>query len=100
MGDILNASGSKVASIKSSDSGLIVAGGGKVFGRVHGSEVWDMSRKVGHFDSSGRVYQGPTPVGIVDGHGQVRDNSNSYRGSVKGDNIIAGGAALLLIITT
>ena len=98
MGDILDISGHKMATI--GEDGKIHNVSGIVLGHVaaNGDVYNNMGYKVGHFAADGYVYKGVSHIGTVHSDGRVYDYNNSYIGKVVGEHIESGGAALLLLI--
>ncbi|OGZ66664.1 MAG: hypothetical protein A3C50_02140 [Candidatus Staskawiczbacteria bacterium RIFCSPHIGHO2_02_FULL_43_16] len=98
MSDILDIDGYKIGSI--SEDGKVHNKKGYAIGRVSiDGNVFNASGgKVGTFKPDGHVYKMGEYVGDVKTDGKVYDNDEDYVGRVKGEHIISGGAALLLLI--
>ena len=98
MGDILNASNHKMATI--GEDGKVRNTGGIVIGRVadDARAYNNTGVAVGYYDSNGYVYKGGSHIGTVRSDGKVYDYEDHYIGKVVGDHIESGGAALLLLV--
>ena len=98
MGDILDASGHKIATI---GQDWIVYNTMMVnLGHVQDNgDVYDnMGTKIGGYDGKGYVYEAGKHIGTVHSDGKVYDYENDLIGSVIGNHIQSGGAALLLLV--
>ncbi len=98
MGNILDISGHKMATIR--EDGKVRNTAGVIMGHVSDSgEVYNnMAEKVGSFRANGYVYKAGSHIGTVHSDGRVYDYENRCVGKVVGDHIESGGAALLLLV--
>jgi len=98
MGDILDEAGHKVAKI--GQDGIVKNVTGIKMGTVkdNGDVLNKVGQKIGSYDGSGNVYEAGRKIGSVHSDGKVFDYELDCIGSVKGDHIISGGAALLLLV--
>ncbi len=99
MGDILDASGHKLATLgedkKVRDLHSVVIGHVEQENHLYDN----MEKSAGRFDNQGYVYDAMNNMmGKVHADGKVYDQRNIYVGKVVGDHIESGGAALLLLV--
>lgn len=96
MDEILNSSGNVVAIIES--DGVVYSSSRDRLGMVKNGEVRDSGGSVlGRYDSSGNIYQGTSRVGYVK-NDKVFNSRDHSVGKIRGSNIEAGAAVLLLLI--
>ena len=98
MGDILDVSGHKMATIgednKVRDLQNVIIGS-----VLNNGEVFDIKgQKLGHVDGRGYVYEAGNHIGTVNSDGRVYDYENHWVGKISGGHIESGGAALLLLV--
>ncbi len=97
MGDIFDEANHKLGKV-GQDGYVFNATGNKIGRILDNGDVQNAKWiKIGSYDGSGRVFEGTRHIGDVHGDGKVYDYEKDMIGLIKGDHIMGGGAALLLL---